>query len=115
MEEFNLNNKKFVLLANSENGRVNGETIFQYRQQEDIVTADYSGGTILYGKIIGLMKGDTIEMLYNCLTTEKELKAGKATAIISFNEQRKMKLSLDWQWLDQVTEKAGKSEYIEIE
>ena len=115
MKEFNLNNKKFALVTNSENGQVNDETIFHYWQEKDIVTAEYSGGTIRTGKIIALLKGNTLEMLYNCLTTDNELKAGKATTIVSTNEFGKLKLFLDWRWLNQSIDTTGKSEYIEIE
>lgn len=52
-------------------------------------------------------------MLYQCLTTENELKAGKAIAKISTTKNGKLKLSLQWQWLNEVGDK-GVSEYIEL-
>lgn len=112
MNTFDLNNKKFVLLQNSENGAVNAETIFEYKQDGNLVTADYFGGTIRYGKIIAEIEGDQLNMLYQCLTTDNQLKAGKAMAIISLTEEGKMKLTLDWEWLTNGNDK-GKSEYIE--
>lgn len=110
----NFNNKKFALIQNSENGEVNAETIFHYKQDENLVTADYFGGTIKYGKIIAELKGDQLNMLYQCLTTDHQLKAGKALAQIDLTEKGKIKLSLNWEWLTDGNEK-GKSEYIEIE
>ena len=56
MSEINFNNKRFSLIINSENGKVNKETIFEYKQKGNLVTADYYGGTIQYGKIIGVLK-----------------------------------------------------------
>lgn len=112
MDTFDLNNKKFVLIQNSEKGEVNSETIFEYQQDGNLVTADYSGGTIRYGKIIAEIKGDKLNMLYQCLTTDNQLKAGKAMAIISLTQEGKMKLMLDWEWLTNGNDK-GKSEYIE--
>jgi hypothetical protein len=112
MDTFDLNNKKFVLIQNSEKGEVNSETIFEYQQDGNLVTADYSGGTIRYGKIIAEINGDKLNMLYQCLTTDNQLKAGKALAIISLTEEGKMKLTLDWEWLTNGNDK-GKSEYIE--
>jgi hypothetical protein len=52
-------------------------------------------------------------MLYQCLTTANELKAGKAQAKISFTSEGKIKLHLNWEWLTDVIEK-GESEYIEV-
>ncbi|MDN3674352.1 hypothetical protein QWY99_14935 [Flavobacterium branchiarum] len=113
MDKYNFNNKKFALIENSESGQVNSETVFEYNQNGNLVTADYFGGTIKYGKIIAELKDDELNMLYQCLTTDNLLKAGKAIAKISLNENGKLKLSLNWEWLTNRNEK-GQSEYIEI-
>jgi hypothetical protein len=113
MDAFNFNNKRFAIIRNSANGQVNKETIFEYRQDGNLVTADYFGGTIKYGKIIAELKGDKLSMLYQCFTTDGQLKAGKAIAQISLMENGKMKLSLDWEWLTNGNG-TGKSEYLEI-
>ena len=51
-------------------------------------------------------------MLYQCITTENELKAGKAIAEISLAKNNKMKLKLNWEWMGNKNE-SGISEYIE--
>jgi hypothetical protein len=114
MSHFNFNNKKFRLIENSENGKVNADTIFEYKQDGNLVTADYYGGTIRYGKIIAVLQEDKLNMLYQCMTTDNELKAGKAIAQISLTDNRKMKLKLDWEWLTDGEDK-GISEYLEVE
>jgi hypothetical protein len=113
MNPFNFNNKKFALIQNSESGQVNSETIFEYKQQDNLVTAHYYGGTIKYGKIIANLKNDELNMLYQCITTDNQLKAGKAIAKISLTANGKIKLFLNWEWLTNGNEK-GVSEYIEI-
>ncbi|MGC6431702.1 MAG: hypothetical protein ACON5F_11720 [Jejuia sp.] len=112
MSEFNFNNKTFSLIENSENGQVNSETVFKYKQEGDLIMADYSGGTVVYGKIIGQLVEDKINMVYQCLTSDKKLKSGKALAKISLTDNNKLKLKLDWEWLDSTNE-IGTSEYIE--
>lgn len=114
MSKFNFDNKRFALIQNSESGQVNAETVFEYKQQDNLVTADYYGGTIKYGKIIGDLKDDELNMLYQCLTADNQLKAGKALAKISLTATGRIKLSLNWEWLTNGNEK-GTSEYIEIE
>lgn len=113
MSEYNFNNKTFSLIENSENGKVNSETIFQYKQEGNLVTADYYGGSIIYGKIISRLEGNQLQMLYQCLTKQNELKAGKATAEISLTAANKIKLNLKWEWLGDKNEK-GTSEYLEV-
>jgi len=112
MEKIDFNNKTFLLLENSSEGKVNSETVFEYRQDGDLVTADYSGGGIRYGKIIAQLKKPELYMRYQCLTTANELKAGKAIAQIALTEECKIKLRLEWEWLDE-SGKKGISEYIE--
>ncbi len=112
MSKINFNNKTFSLVENTENGQVNSETIFEYKQDGNLVTADYYGGSILYGKIIAILEGNYLNMLYQCVTNQNELKAGKAIAAISLTENNKIKLQLNWEWLDNKKEK-GISTYLE--
>lgn len=111
MSTFNFHNKTFQLLSNSSNGQVSDQTIFKYSQQGHLVTADYYGGSVLYGKIIAQLKGDKLNMLYQCLTKDDKLKAGKAIAKISLTEKNKIQLNLDWEWLE--TGEKGNSIYLE--
>lgn len=112
MNTINFNNKTFSLIENSDNGKVNSETVFEYKQVGDIVTAEYYGGTIRYGKIIALFKDDQLDMLYQCITTDNVLKAGKAIAEITLTDNNKIRLKLNWEWLGDKNEK-GVSEYLE--
>lgn len=113
MKPLNFNNKKFALLENSTNGKVDTETIFIYKQKGNLVTAEYHEGRIAYGKIIALLNKDKLDMLYQCMTTDNQLKAGKAIANITLSENQKIKLKLDWEWLNG-NKTSGNSEYIEL-
>ncbi len=112
LSKFNFNNKKFSLIENTDKGKVTGDTIFEYKQDGKLVTADYQGGTITYGKIIAKIEKDKLNMLYQCMTTEGELKAGKAIAKIKIDPDGKIRLSLDWEWIGGGVGK-GRSEYLE--
>jgi hypothetical protein len=52
MKPLNFNNKKFALLINSTNGKVDMETISVYKQKGNLVTAEYHGRSITYGKLL---------------------------------------------------------------
>ena len=52
-------------------------------------------------------------MLYQCISIENELKAGKAIAKISLTKNNKIKLKLNWKWLTDDFS-TGTSEYIEL-
>lgn len=62
----NYNNKKFRPVQNSENGETTEDTIFEYKQIDNILTADYKGGEIIKGHLIGLVdKNGNIDMRYH--------------------------------------------------
>ena len=110
----NLNDKKFVTTENK-SGLSSDQTIFHYFQNGTIITGTYKGGSILEGFIIGKqIQGSKIELLYQCLTTEGELKAGESRGKISEMQNGKLKLEFDWNWLNGDLS-GGKSEYREIE
>lgn len=112
MASIDFNNKIFTLVENSTSGKATSKTIFEYKQEGNLVTADYHGGGIVYGKIVAKLENDILQMLYHCLTDEGELKSGKATAQVNLNEKNKISLSLNWEWLDETKQK-GTSTYIE--
>jgi hypothetical protein len=62
----NYNNSICRSVTNSANGETSGDTVFLYKQTGNILTAEYSGGNIKYGHLIGLVDGDgTIDMRYH--------------------------------------------------
>jgi hypothetical protein len=115
MKKIDLNKKRFTLLANSKNGKVSNETLFYYQEKEGLVTAKYVGGTIRYGRIIATRdKDNNLQMLYQCLTVDGELKAGSAEATISINGSGRIQLDLRWHWLNG-DQTSGTSTYVEID
>ncbi len=114
MSRISLDNRVFVPVENSENGVVSGKTRFHFWQQGIVFYADYFGGDVREGHIIGQFneKGKG-EMLYHCLTTDHELKAGKAIAKFEENEAGRIFMSLDWEWIDGDNSK-GQSRYEEL-
>lgn len=113
MKNLNFNNKKFSLVQNSKTGKVSSETIFFFKQEKDLVTADYHGGQIRYGKIIALLQKEKLVLLYQCVTNGGLLKAGKAVAKVSYTKNQKIRLKMNWEWITGEISK-GESEYIEI-
>ncbi len=109
-----LHNKKFITTGNDK-GLSSDETIFHYFQQGNTITGAYKGGSIKEGAIVGKQTGNnTIELLYHCLTIEGELKAGESKGTLSRNQEGKLELHFDWNWLNG-DRSGGQSAYIEIE
>ncbi len=113
-KKLSLDNRVFVPVENTGNGVVSGKTRFHFWQQGVVFYADYFGGDVREGHIIGKFNAaGQGEMLYHCLTTEHELKAGKAIADFIETETGPLAMELDWQWISGDGSK-GRSRYEEI-
>ncbi|HAA15613.1 MAG TPA: hypothetical protein DCE41_29450 [Cytophagales bacterium] len=109
-----LNDRRFVTIENN-SGLSSDETVFHYFQNGDIITGRYQGGAILEGNLVGKqVDGSKIQLLFQCLTQDRELKVGESTGTISRNPAGKLQLKFDWRWLNGDLS-GGKSEYIEID
>lgn len=95
----NLSNKQFELVENSD-GHASAKTIMRFSEQAEPYLAAYSGLNTVYGQVIvSTSKAGIIEMLYQSLTTDGELVAGRAQVSLSENENGKLVMQLNWQWL----------------
>ncbi len=97
--KMNYNNKKFRPISNSENGETTVETIFEYKQDGNILTSEYSGGQIIFGHLIGLVdaKGN-IEMRYHQVNTNGELMTGVCFSKPEITANGKIRLHEEWKW-----------------
>jgi hypothetical protein len=95
----NYNNKYFKPVQTSINGETTDETIFYYKQSGSIVTANYKGGKILKGYLIGLVdsKGH-ISMRYHQVNTKGELMTGVCLSIPEVLSNGKIRLHEEWKW-----------------
>ena len=95
----NYNNKLFKVISNSENGETSNETLFHYKQTENILTCKYSGGKIKHGHLIGLVDNDgNIEMRYHQINTSGELMTGICSSQPEIIENGKIRLHETWHW-----------------
>jgi hypothetical protein len=89
----NYNNKVFKPVINSENGESSAETIFYYRQNGNILTAEYSGGKIISGHLIGLVDTNgNIDMHYHQVNAQGEIMTGICQSKPAILETGKIRL-----------------------
>lgn len=95
----NYHNKKFRPVANSKNGETTNETIFEYKQTGNILTAAYKGGSIRLGHLIGLVDTNgEINMRYHQVNLQGELMTGICRSKPQIMPNGKIRLNEDWQW-----------------
>jgi hypothetical protein len=95
----NYNDKIFKPVTNTENGESSAETVFYYKQTGDLLTAEYSGGKIRCGHLIGLVDGDgNIEMRYHQVNDNGKLMTGICFSRPEKLANGKIRLHESWEW-----------------
>lgn len=89
----------FVPEMNSENGEVSGQTVFTYHQSGTLLWAEYGGGDIVKGTLIGtVLQNGELDFVYQHMNREMQLRTGKCHSVPVVSEGGKLELSEEWEW-----------------
>ncbi|EGY51927.1 homoserine kinase [Neisseria shayeganii 871] len=100
-EAADLDGKIFRTICNADNGEVGGDTRFHYRQQGEMIWAEYAGGEIRKGFLIGRMStADTFEFTYQHLNRAWQSRSGRCRSRIERQADGRLRLYESWQWTD---------------
>ena len=91
----------FVPVTNTENGEIDNQTLFTYHQNGTTLWAEYYGGEIKKGTIIGLVEPNG-ELDFYCqhINQSNDIRVGKCHSVPRFLDNGKIELSEQWQWLN---------------
>ena len=114
-------NKLFVSKENTANGEVDARTWFHYHQKGDLVWAEYTGGEIVKGFLIGTVDSvGELDFTYQHINVNHVVRMGKCHSIPDVLPNSKIVLREEWQWLNgdmskgkSVIVEADEQEYIE--
>lgn len=112
--KINYDGKKFVPKSNTENGEVDGKTVFHYHQKENTIWAEYFGGEIKQGFLIGTVDNNgKLAFTYQHLNESDQLRLGKCNSTPVILNDGRIELHEEWQWLNG-DESKGTSVLIEV-
>ncbi|GAA4890711.1 hypothetical protein GCM10023311_13730 [Flaviramulus aquimarinus] len=95
----NYNNKIFKPVLTSRNSEVSISTIFEYKQNNNILTCSYSDHHIISGHLIGLVEDNgNINMQYHQINKKGELMTGICHSKPEIMPNGKIRLHESWQW-----------------
>ncbi|MGJ5640786.1 n-acetylglutamate synthase [Formosa sp. S-31] len=95
----NYHNKRFRPVQNTINGETTADTVFEYKQEGNILTAIYRGGSITKGHLMGLVDAlGNIEMCYHQINDKGELMTGRCLSKPELLPNGKLRLHETWQW-----------------
>ena len=100
LTKINYEGKRFVPRENTENGEVDGDTVFCYHQIGTDFHAEYAGGEVKKGFMIGkVCENGELDFYYQHLNQSDEIRAGKCHSI-PLVKNGKLEMHEEWQWLN---------------
>lgn len=99
VEQFTLEGVKMNVVKTADNGVVNQDTIFFFSQKENVVSAEYQGGKILKGFLVGkLSTQNQLEFSYCQMQLDGKLDNGLSSCQLSKNDEGKLILIEHFEW-----------------
>ena len=99
-EEFSVEDRFFTVYENSESGEVSDQTIFSYHQKGNVIWAEYSGGSIVKGFLLGTMDEDhNLHFTYEHINNDGEKKSGSCDSTPRY-ENGKLRFYESWKWMN---------------
>jgi hypothetical protein len=95
----NYHGRRFRSVTNSEHGDVDGDTIFDYEQRGQIVSATYRGGSVVCGMLLALMDSDgALDMRYQHVNRAGAIMTGICRSRLEVLPDGRYRLHESWQW-----------------
>lgn len=96
---FNLDGVKMNVIKTAENGVVNHETLFLFSQKEGLVSAEYVGGKIRLGFLVGRFLSPTqLTFSYCQMQIDGKLDNGVSVCEVSKAENGKITFTEHFEW-----------------
>lgn len=93
-----IDGKVFTGVQNSATGEVGAATKFHYHQDEDVVWAEYSGGAIVRGYLVGTRSGNKLNFRYSHLSTDRQTANGVCESRIEVLKDGRVRFHEAWAW-----------------
>lgn len=94
-----VDNKTFRSLSNSGNGEVTDKTIFHYRQNGTMIMAEYHGGGIKIGNLLGQIdESGILTFAYQHYNVANEFRTGNCISTPEVLPNGKLRYYETWEW-----------------
>ena len=97
----NYDGKRFIPKLNTENGEVDNQTLFTYHQDVNTLWAEYSGGEVVKGYLIGEVSDNgELDFHYQHINVKRQVRIGQCHSIPVILDNGKIELHEEWKWLN---------------
>ena len=98
MQKYDLDGIKMNAVETDENGVIGRETIFTFAQKDNFVKADYSGGKIIQGYLVGILTEESFTFRYCQLEEGGCLNGGISNCTVRTSESSLLQIIEEFQW-----------------
>ena len=93
-----LEGRRFAAVTDVVAGEVGTETVFTYHEHDGAVWAEYAGGAIRRGHLVGTREGDRLDFRYVQLNSDGLTSSGHCVSEISVLADGRLRLHETWWW-----------------
>ncbi|WP_407445946.1 hypothetical protein [Rhodococcus sp. (in: high G+C Gram-positive bacteria)] len=93
-----LDGRVFAGVSNSPTGQVSGATRFRYHQDDAVVWAEYEGGEVARGFLVGTRAGERLHFRYVHLGVDGITASGVCDSRIELLGDGRVRLHESWAW-----------------
>jgi hypothetical protein len=97
----NYNDRYFRGVGNVDGGDVDADTLFHYRQEDEVVWATYRGGGVAFGTLTALVRPDgRLDMRYQQVSKDGIIKTGRCLSTPEILSDGRLRLHESWSWTE---------------
>ena len=82
-------------------GQVDTRTRFTYHEKDGEIWAEYTGGDVVRGRLVGTRAGDRLDFRYVQLKTDGTTSSGHCVAQVAELPDGRVRLEETWEWESQ--------------
>ena len=91
----------FAPVADQAPGQVGTRTRFVYHEQDGEILAEYAGGDVVRGRLVGTRAGDRLDFRYVQLKTDGTTSSGHCVSDVVELPDDRIRLEETWEWESQ--------------
>ncbi|GHH34706.1 hypothetical protein [Streptomyces candidus] len=88
-------------VADQAPGQVGTRTRFAYHEQDGLIWAEYTGGDIVRGHLVGTREGDRLDFRYVQLKSDGTTSSGHCLSAVTLLPDGRVRLEESWAWESQ--------------
>jgi hypothetical protein len=88
-------------VADQAPGQVGTRTRFTYHERDGRIWAEYEGGDVVRGHLVGTREGDRLDFRYVQLKTDGRTASGHCVSTVIELEDGRVRLEETWEWESQ--------------